>query len=267
MKIKQERADPERRLKQKERFLLKRMGEAINDYNMISPGDRVCVAVSGGQDSLTTLKMLSNRTMMSALKYSIMAVHIKTDFSCANCVHLGSLKETFEKWHVEHVFGKADVVKKSKDRPVNCFWCSWNKRKEIFTIAEQNGANKIAFGHHKDDIIETTLLNLFFNGEVSTMNPKQEMFKGKLTIIRPLAYIEKKDITSFAKGAGLPVQVCACPYTDVSRRRQVRKIIEELCHSSRVIKSNIFRAPSRVKEEYLGKIEVQGTGSRGQGTD
>ncbi|MDD5439847.1 MAG: tRNA 2-thiocytidine biosynthesis TtcA family protein, partial [Candidatus Omnitrophica bacterium] len=162
------------------------MGEAIRDYALIQEGDRIAVAVSGGQDSLTMLKMLSTRTMMSALKYTLMAIHIETDFSCAHCTHRQRLTDFFDRWGVAYEFGKASVVQKAKGRPINCFWCAWNKRKEIFTIAERNGCNKIAFGHHKDDIIETVLLNLFFNGEVSTMNPRQEMFGGKITIIRPL---------------------------------------------------------------------------------
>ena len=146
------------------------------------------------------------------------------------------------------------MLKNSKKGKVNCFWCSWNKRKALFRTAERFNCNKIAFGHHKDDIIETVLLNLFFNGEISTMNPKQDMFKGKITIIRPLCYTEKKEIKAFAKVAGIPQQICACPYGDFSRRKFVREIISKASGSFRVVKTNIFRAPSRDKEGYLGEV-------------
>lgn len=244
------------RIKQKEKFLQKKIGQAIRDYDMINKGDKICVAVSGGQDSLTLLKMLSLKTIAVSLDYSLIAVHIETDYKCKGCMHKETLKDIFEKWNIPYHFGNASVLMKNKKEKVNCFWCSWNKRKAIFETAAKFNCNKIAFGHHKDDVIETVLLNLFFNGEISTMNPKQEMFGGKLFIIRPLCYLEKKEITSYAKVNALPSQLCACPNADHSKRKFVRDIIENAAKTSRMIKTNIFRAPSRVKEGYLGKVLV-----------
>jgi len=256
LKPKRKEFNPKAKLKQKEKFLRKKVGQAIRDYDMIRKGDRICVAVSGGKDSLTLLRMLSSKTIKTSLEYSLIATHIETDYKCKGCMHRDTLKTVFKDFGVPGYFGKADVLKTSKDGKINCFWCSWNKRKAIFEIAEKFNCNKIAFGHHKDDIIETVLLNLFFNGEISTMNPRQEMFGGKLTIIRPLCYLEKKEITLFAAIAGLPSQLCSCPFGDFSKRKFVREIIEKAAKGSRVVKTNIFRAPSRIKEEYLGKVLV-----------
>lgn len=243
-------------IKQKEKLLLKKIGPAIRDYNMIQKGDRICIAVSGGRDSLSTLKILSSKTLRIALQYSIQALHIETDYRCKNCTHKETIEDICKGLDVACHFGKADVVKNNKKETVNCFWCSWNKRKSIFKIAEKLNCNKIAFGHHKDDVIETTLLNLFYNGEIATMNPKQVLFGGKLTIIRPLCYVEKKEIVAFAKVLNFPSTLCACPYGDLSKRKFMRGIIEQVTKTSRVVKTNIFRAPSRIREEYLGKTSA-----------
>ena len=229
---------------------------AIRDYNMIQKGDRICVAVSGGKDSLTLLRMLSSKTLKISLGYNLIAAHIETDYRCKTCTHKETLKKIFEDWSVLYYFGKADVLKNNKKGKISCFWCTWNKRKSIFEIANKFNCNKIAFGHHKDDIIETILLNLFFNGEISTMNPKQVMFDGKFTIIRPLCYTEEKETSSFAREMGFQSQVCSCPNSEISKRKLVRKFIEETAKISPAVKTNIFRAPTRIKKGYLGKILV-----------
>jgi len=239
-------------IKQREKNLRKKLGQAIRDYDMIQEGDKICVAVSGGQDSLTLLRLLTSETVRISLKYDIMAMHIVTDYRCKNCVHRKTLTDIFKQSDIPYYFGKVKIVNSGNLKEMSCFWCSWNKRKAIFENAERFGCNKIAFGHHKDDVIETTLLNLFFNGEISTMNPRQTMFEGKLTIIRPLCYLEKKEITAFARAANLPSQLCACPHSDLSKRKFVREIIEKAAKTSRVVKTNIFRAPSRIKKDYLG---------------
>ncbi|NQT23525.1 MAG: tRNA 2-thiocytidine(32) synthetase TtcA [Candidatus Omnitrophica bacterium] len=241
------------KIKQKEKFLRKKIGMAIRDYGMIQKGDRICVAVSGGKDSLTLLKILSSKTLKLALGFTLRAVHIVTDYRCSSCTHTDVLKKLFEEWGVEYHFGKATVLKNSRSDKVSCFWCSWNKRKAIFEIAEKFNCNKVAFGHHKDDIIETVLLNLLFNGEISTMNAGQEMFKGKFTIIRPLCYTEEKETASYAKEAGFSNKICRCPNAETSKRKFIKDFIKEATKISSGIKSNLFHAPSRIREDYLGR--------------
>ena len=244
-----------RRLAQREKFLRKKIGQAIRDYRMIGRGDRICVAVSGGQDSLTVLKVLASKTLRKSFDYQLSAVYVKTDFEA--CHSAGSLLDGILKtWGVPLYVREADVVSNSRRKDFNCFWCAWNKRKAIFEAADGMGCNKIVLGHHKDDIVETTLLNLFFNGEISTMNPRQEMFGGKLAIIRPLCYVEKKEIAAFAKLSGFLSATCTCPFGEDSKRKFVRDIIALSGRSATAVKSNIFRAPSRIRADYLGGAEA-----------
>jgi len=237
----------------KEKYMRKKIGQAIRDYDMIQTGDRLCVAVSGGQDSLSILKILSSDVFRKSFDYHLMAVHVKNDMGQEHAADEKALTEMFDDWRVPYCFGHADIAKNSKKK-INCFWCAWSRRKIIFETAEKFGCNKVVFGHHKDDIIETMLLNLFFNGEISTMNPKQSMFDGKITIIRPLCYTEKNEITAFAGLCAYPSVTCKCPYGDMSKRKFVRDIIALAGKQSPVVKSNIFRAPSRIREEYLAEV-------------
>jgi len=227
----------------------KRIGKAIGDYNLIEEGDRILVAVSGGKDSYTLLKLLRERQKWSPVKFDLVVAHIETDFVCAGCVHKETMRKVFQDMGVKYIFRSIKIL--SKKREVSCFWCSWNRRKTLFEIAQEAGCQKVALGHHKDDIIETTHLNLFFQGEFSSMNPRQELFAGKIIIIRPLCYVEEKTIKKFAKESEYPEQTCKCPNSLRSNRTYVKKIIGELEKRSPDLKTNIFKSISRIKKEYL----------------
>ncbi|MCX5702986.1 MAG: tRNA 2-thiocytidine(32) synthetase TtcA, partial [Candidatus Omnitrophica bacterium] len=163
-------------------YISKRVGKAIMDYGMLADGDKIAVAVSGGKDSLTLLRVLNDRKKFVPVKYELLAIHIDLGYprSCAK-----KLEKYFKKIGVKYIIKKVDIIRKTKPEEISCFWCSWNRRKALFETANRLGFSKVALGHHKDDIIETILLNLFFQGEISAMSPKQELFGGKITLIRP----------------------------------------------------------------------------------
>jgi len=229
-------------------YISKRVGRAIMDYKMLSQGDKIAVAVSGGKDSLTLLRVLSDRRKFVPIKYEILAIHIDLGYprSCAR-----ALERHFKKIGVDYHIEKVDVLKKTKRKDINCFWCSWNRRKALFEAANRFGCTKVALGHHKDDIVETILLNLFFQGEISAMAPWQELFKGKIILIRPLAYVEEHMIKRFAKEEKLPHTTCACPNSITSNRTRMAGIIAELKKVCPEVKTNIFKSVKRIKEDYL----------------
>ena len=225
-------------------YISKRVGRAIIDYQMLSDGDKIAVAVSGGKDSLTLLRVLADRQKFVPIKYKLLAVHIDLGYPRSYAKPLEKyFKEIKVNYHIEKV--------KIKTKDISCFWCSWNRRKALFKVADRFGYNKVALGHHKDDIIETILMNLFFHGEISAMSPKQELFKGKIIIIRPLAYVEEDLIRRFAKSAGFMHQKCACPNSIASNRTKIAELIKGLKKVCPDIKTNIFRSVKRVKEHYL----------------
>ncbi|PIP19160.1 MAG: tRNA 2-thiocytidine(32) synthetase TtcA [Candidatus Omnitrophica bacterium CG08_land_8_20_14_0_20_41_16] len=229
-------------------YISKRVGRAIIDYKMLSDGDKIAVAVSGGKDSLTLLWVLNDRKRFVPIKYELLAVHIDLGYprSCAK-----ALEKYFKKIGVNYHIEKVDILKKTKPKDISCFWCSWNRRKALFETANRFDCTKVALGHHKDDIVETILLNLFFQGEISAMSPKQELFKGKITLIRPLAYVEEHMIKRFAKEEGLPNQTCICSNSLTSKRTKIKTIIRELEKACPDVKTNIFRSVKRIKKDYL----------------
>lgn len=229
-------------------YISNRIGKAIEDYKLIEDGDKILVAVSGGKDSLSLLKLLNERKRWAPISYELVAAHIESDYRCAGCVHTKALKKFFEENGINYHFGKIQILDKNKR--TSCFWCSWNRRKALFTIAEKKGCNKVAFGHHKDDIIETLLLNIFYHGEFSAMNPRQELFGGKVVIIRPLCYVEEDHLRRFAVESCFPSQICKCPNSRDSKRRMMKDIIKGIEKESRCVKTNIYRSIARVNREY-----------------
>lgn len=229
-------------------YISKKVGKAMVDYGMISDGDKICVAVSGGKDSLTMLNVLNERKKFVPVKYDLLAVHVDMGYPCQ---HPKILSEYFKKIGVDYHITKIDILKGKSRKDISCFWCSWNRRKALFETAAEFGCAKVALGHHHDDIIETILLNLFFQGEISAMSPKQELFKGKITIIRPLAYVEEDLIKKFSKTLDFPHHKCACPNSITSQRTKIENIIKELEKVCPDVKKNIFRSIKRIKKDYL----------------
>lgn len=231
-----------------EYFLSKKVGKAIMDYKMLNGGDKILVAVSGGKDSLTLLKILEQRRSFVPIRYELVAVHVDMGYKC---IHPRILEKYFKQNDYNYYMKKVDILKKTPREEMTCFWCSWNRRKALFETADKLGCNKLALGHHKDDIIQTFFLNLVFQGEISTMSPRQELFGGKIIIIRPLAYLEEKDCERFAKENNFPVPHCSCPNAGRTQRNQVAKLIKQVEKMSPNFKTNVFRSLQRIKKEYL----------------
>ncbi len=229
-------------------YISKRVGRAIADYNMLSDADKVAVAVSGGKDSLTLLRVLNDRKKFVPIKYELLAVHIDLGYPC---MHPKILGEYFKSQGINYHIERVDILKGKTRKDISCFWCSWNRRKALFEVADRLNCTKVALGHHKDDIIETILMNLFFHGEISAMSPKQELFDGKIILIRPLAYVEESMIKRFAKESGFPHEKCSCPNSITSKRTMVTGIINDVEKVCPDIRTNIFRSVKRIKQDYL----------------
>jgi len=230
-------------------YISNRIGRAIESYDLIKDKDRILVAVSGGKDSLSLLRLLNERRKWAPVSYELIAVHVETDYKGGCTAKKGMLKKLFEKEGVKYRFEKIAILK--DDRKVSCFWCSWNRRKALFTLADKLKCTKVALGHHMDDIIETLMLNMFYHGEFAAMNPRQELFGGKIVIIRPLCFVEEKYLKRFAKECGFKAQVSTCPNSETSKRRLMKDMIKKLESGCEYVKKNIFRSVSRVKEEYI----------------
>lgn len=242
------------KLAQLHEFMRKNLELAINDYQMILPGDRVVVGLSGGADSFTLLELLNSKKYFVPNDIHLIAVHVDLGFSEASETHFPALREYCEKQNVELILEKSEIgpIAHKEENKVNpCFICSRMRRKRLFELADEYNCSKIALGHHKDDIIETFLINIFFGRETSTMLPKQEFFGGKFHIIRPLAYLEEPMIKKYTRLKEFPVFPNYCTTGENSKRTYVKNLLSKMEHDYRGIKKNIYRAMKHVKPEYL----------------
>ncbi len=231
------------------------VGKAIHDWDMIRENDKILVGVSGGRDSMALLALLFSLQKRAPIKFDILPVHIDAGFE-------GSFAKELEQFIV-NAYGPLEIeynnfgvlAHSEKNRENPCFLCSRLRRKRLFEIAEQRGCKKIALGHNKDDIIETLFINICYSGKIGTMKPRQSFFNGALDIIRPLSYVEKKDIIEFGKLLNLREFKNNCPSADKTKRGEIRQLLETLYKNNKHIKGNIFRAMSNVATDYLLDIK------------
>ena len=219
--------------------LLRRTVKAIKDYKMINQGDRVLVAVSGGKDSISMMHLLDYLSRREAFDFKLIVCNV--NLGC-NCTHTRLLKEYFQHYGFSYLFLQRDVLGVKRREDLNCFWCSWNRRKALFEAARKYDCNKLALGHHLDDVVHTTLMNMFFYGEVSTAIPYLELFGGEIVLIRPLCYIHEYETREFTKVLNAPLSRCICPHDQTSKRAFIKNIFAPLFNNFPLLKNNIFTA-------------------------
>jgi tRNA 2-thiocytidine biosynthesis protein TtcA len=225
--------------------LKKWLEKAVMDYKMIEEGDCVLVGVSGGADSYALLDLLDS-PMVFVPRFSFIAVNIDMGFDQDYIAYREKkYRYVIEKTDIGNL-AHSDFNKKNP-----CFLCSRMRRKRIFEIADAEGCNKIAFAHHRDDIIETLLINMFYGREISTMMPNQSIFGGKLHIIRPLAYLREELVKKYSRERQFPTVKNECPTSETSKRVYIKNLLNDLEKDNKEIRDNIYKAMSHVKPDYL----------------
>lgn len=220
-------------------YLLKDVSRAVGEFGLLEAGDRVAVAVSGGKDSRSLLDLLLRHRRQVPYHYDLLALH--ADGSEAGLPDQGpQLEPWFEHLEVDHRFVPLDLPP-DEPLPLDCFRCSWIRRKTLFTASADNGCNKLAFGHHADDAAVTTLMNLMFNGRLETMEPQVVFFDGLITVIRPLILLPEKTLLRYAKAAGYPARH-SCPRAEESKRADVETFLRRFGPQRDQIRKNLWRA-------------------------
>jgi tRNA 2-thiocytidine biosynthesis protein TtcA len=238
--------------------LISSVGKAIGDYNMIEEGDTVLVCMSGGKDSHAMLMILLALQERAPINFKLIAMNLdqKQPGFPADI-----LPAYFEKLGVEYRIVEADtysiVKEKIPEGKTTCSLCSRLRRGIIYTTAQQLGANKIALGHHRDDIVQTLFLNMFYGAKMKAMPPKLATNRGEFMVIRPLAYCAEKDIASYARQMEFPIIPCdLCGSQENLQRQKIKDMLNrwEMEQPGRV--NNIFRAIGNVEPSHLADLDL-----------
>lgn len=230
----------------------RRIGQALHRYAMLDHGDRVLIAVSGGIDSLVLTWLLDHWRRKAPISYELLAVHLDMGFDEAG-VHAGHVAEQLARLAVPFLVEKTDygpTAQAAENGRSTCYHCARQRRNRLFAIAGARNMTKIAFGHHKDDILETFFLNLLYGGNISTMAPRQALFAGAVSIIRPLAYIDKEEIQEIGASLGIEAVKNPCALDSRSKRQEVRRLLASLYSLNPKIKANIFAALGNIRPGY-----------------
>lgn len=214
-------------MKDLRQHLLNQLVRAMRTYHLIDDGDRILVALSGGKDSLCLLDLLAQRQRIFMPRFSIEAIHIRMeniDYETDTHYLEDFCRQRNVNLHVVNTSFDASTDKRKSP----CFLCSWNRRKQMFNLAQEIGCNKIALGHHMDDLIHTALMNECFQGRFDTMPVFLQMKKMPLAIIRPLCLCHESDIKAYAEQEGYQKQRKLCPYEKESYRTDIQQIFHQM---------------------------------------
>ena len=223
------------------------IGNASHEFNMIEEGDRIAVGFSGGKDSLTLLNALIRIQKISNIKFEIfpILVHPEYDLAITNkisdyCKKLGLKLQIKQTSLSNFLFGSNNDLEVKNP----CFLCGRIRRGILYSTMKEQNLNKLALGHHKDDIIETFLLNTFYQGNLHMMKPSYLSEEHGITVIRPLSFIEESNIIKYVKKLNLPVLKSLCPYeiSDNSKRLKIKNLIKDLSQENSDIRSVILNS-------------------------
>lgn len=241
-----------------EQKLLHYMGKALHDYRMIDKGDRVMVCLSGGKDSFTLLTLLNKLRIESNYRFELFSYTLDQSQPGWND---GALKEWLGVRNIPYEVETRDtysvVKEKVPEGKTYCSLCSRLRRGNIYRYAEDNAFNKVALGHHRDDLIQTLLMSILYSGQIRSMPPKLLTQSQKQIVIRPLAFCQEKDIEQYAKEQQFPIIPCnLCGSQENLKRQKVKALIAELAADNPKVPSNMLHALQSVNPSQLMDQEL-----------
>lgn len=230
--------------------LQRKLRKAIEKYGLIKDGDKILIGLSGGKDSLALVELLGERQKIFKPQFTVIAAHISVS-NIGYQSNLDYLREHCEKHNVQFISHTTSFDESTDKRKTHCFLCSWHRRKALFELAKELGCNKIALGHHQDDILHTLIMNLLFQGSFSTMPPLLKMNKFDMEIIRPLSLIREEEIKELEAIRQYKKQKKNCPFEKESNRDDVKKLMEEMERIAPDMRNSLWNAMTNIQTDYL----------------
>ena len=230
--------------------------KAVDDYHLISEGDRIAVGISGGKDSLAMLYALNGLKRFYPHKFEIEAITVDLGFDGFKTDQIKDLCDNFNVPYTVKKTEIADVVFETRKEDNPCSLCAKMRKGALNEAIKERGCNKVAYAHHKDDVVETLMLSLIYEGRFHTFSPKTYLDRTELTVIRPLLYVNESDIVGFKNKVNLPVQKNPCPADGYTKREYVKELLAQMNKSAPGVKERMFTAIQRSNikgwNEYYG---------------
>ncbi len=227
--------------------------KAISDFDMINDGDKIAIGVSGGKDSLLLVKLFQELKKDRRKNFEFKAVSLNPGFRNSD---LDNFKNNLDKLNIDCEIIDTNIweIANEKAQDYPCFLCAKMRRGILYTQVEELGFNKLTLGHHFDDVIETTLINMLYAGTMKTMTPKVPSTSGKLELIRPLIYVKEADIIDYTKTNGIRAMNCGCTIEagkTSSKRREVKNLLAELEEKNPGVKQSVFNSMKNINLDYV----------------
>ncbi|MBZ4683411.1 MAG: tRNA 2-thiocytidine biosynthesis protein TtcA [Fusobacteriaceae bacterium] len=234
--------------------------KAVKEFNLVEDGDKIAVGISGGKDSLLLAKLFQELKKDKSRNFEVKFITMNPGFEA---IDLGQLKKNLDYLNIPCEVFEANVweaaFNQDPDNP--CFLCAKMRRGVLYKKVEELGCNKMALGHHFDDVIETTLINMFYAGTIKTMLPKVKSTTGRLSLIRPLFYVKEQDIINYTKYNGIKPMTCGCPIEankTPSKRKEIKLLLKSLTEKDPDIKQRIFNSTKNINLDYVLGYEKDG---------
>lgn len=235
--------------------------KALDDYHMIEENDKIAVGISGGKDSLTLLYALSGLRRFYPKHFDIHAVTVDLGF---NNLNLDKIKALCEELNVEYTIIKTDIAQiifEERKESNPCSLCAKMRKGALNTAIKEAGCNKVAYAHHKDDVVETMLMSLIFEGRFHTFSPVTYLDRMDLTVIRPLIYMNEADVIGFVNKYNVPVVKSPCPADGNTKREYVKNLLRDINLETPGVKARMFTAIQNGNlkgwSEYFGNSEIR----------
>ena len=227
--------------------------KAINDFDLIEDGDKIAIGVSGGKDSLLLVKLFHELKKDKSKNFEFKAVSLNPGFRESD---LNNFKRNLENLNIDCAIIDTNIweIANEKAQDYPCFLCAKMRRGILYRKVEEFGYNKLTLGHHFDDMIETTMINILYAGTVKTMTPKVKSSSGNLSLIRPLIYVREVDIIDYTKENGIRPMNCGCTIEagkTSSKRREVKELLRSLEEQNPGIKQSIFNSMKNINLDYV----------------
>lgn len=235
--------------------------KALDDYHMIDENDKIAIGISGGKDSLTLLYALSGLRRFYPKNFDIHAVTVDLGF---NNLNLDKIKALCEELNVEYTIVKTDIAQiifEERKESNPCSLCAKMRKGALNTAIKEAGCNKVAYAHHKDDVVETMLMSLIYEGRFHTFSPVTYLDRMDLTVIRPLIYMNEADVIGFVNKYDVPVVKSPCPADGNTKREYVKNLLRDINLETPGVKARMFTAIQNGNlkgwSEYFGSSEIR----------